>query len=306
MSPWLVFRMACWSAMDLLFRRRWCPPLCVPDPRRCAKSPTGVAGGGLPKVVELGGNPTERKIPPMGIRKKKTLIEQAADYVEQRSTPARRAGGRVSPGQGGAAPRRGSGPAVPVIEDARDRAKPMIADGAAIAAEKASQVADVAQQKAAEGRDLAAAKVAELKGEPPKKKHRFRKVVLFGGLAAAAAFVASKLRGGQDSANWNSSYTPTPPPAPPAPPAPRRRRRRRGRCDAGRGPLRRRRGAARGHHARRPGRGGRDRRRGRGPQEGLTLPRLLRAAHPVPGAPPCGVLGVAGEGSSVSPLRRGN
>ena len=171
------------------------------------------------KVVELGGNPTERKIPPMGIRKQKTLIEQAADYVEQVRPHVEQA---VESARDKAVPLlvEARDRAVPVIEDARDRAKPIIADGAAIAAEKASQIADVAQQKAAESRDLAAAKVAELKGEPPKKKHRFRKFVIFGGLAAAAAFVASKLRGGQDSASWNSSYTPTPPPAPPAPPTP--------------------------------------------------------------------------------------
>ncbi len=152
----------------------------------------------------------------MGIRKKKTLIEQAADYVEQVRPHVEQA---VESARDKAVPLlvEARDRAVPVIEDARDRAKPIIADGAAIAAEKASLVADAAQQKAAEGRDLAAAKVAELKGEPPKKKHRFRKFVLFGGLAAAAAFVASKLRGGQDSASWNSSYTPTPPPAPPAP-----------------------------------------------------------------------------------------
>ena len=151
----------------------------------------------------------------MGIRKKKTLIEQASDYVEQVRPHVEQA---VGAARDKAVPLlvEARDRAVPVIEDARDRAKPIIADGAAIAAEKAALVADVASQKAAESRDLAAAKVAEIKGEKPKKSHRFRKVVLFGGLAAAAAFVASKLKGGQDSSSWNSSYTPTPPPAPPA------------------------------------------------------------------------------------------
>lgn len=155
----------------------------------------------------------------MGIRKKKTLIEQAADYVEQVRPHVEQA---VESARDKAVPLlvEARDRAVPVIEDARDRARPIIADGAAIAAEKASQVADLAQQKAAESRDLAAAKVAEIKGEKPKKSGRLRKVVLFGGLAAAAAFVASKLKGSQDSASWNSSYTPTPPPAPPAAPTP--------------------------------------------------------------------------------------
>ena len=152
----------------------------------------------------------------MGIRKKKTLIEQATDYVEQVRPHVEQA---VGAARDKAVPLlvEARDRAVPVIEDARDRAKPIIADGAAIAAEKAAQVADVASQKAAESRDLAATKVAELKGEKPKKSRRFRKVLLFGGIAAAAAFVASKLKGGQDSSSWNSSYTPTPPPAPPAP-----------------------------------------------------------------------------------------
>ena len=39
------------------------------------------------------------------------------------------------------------------------------------------------------------------------------------GIAAAAAFVATRLRGGKESQNWQSSYTPTPAPAPPRTPA---------------------------------------------------------------------------------------
>ena len=145
----------------------------------------------------------------MGIRRKKTLIEQASDYVDQVRP-------HVEQAVADARDRT-----VPLIEDARDRAKPIIADGAAIAAERAAQVADLAQQKAAESRDLALAKVAEIKGEKPKKRSKLKKFVLFGGLAAGAAFVASKIKGGQDSANWNSSYTPTPPPpAPTAAPTP--------------------------------------------------------------------------------------
>lgn len=152
----------------------------------------------------------------MGIRKQKTLIEQAADYVDQVRPHVEQA---VESARDRAVPLlvEARDRAVPVLEDARDRARPIIADGAAIAAERAAQVAEVAQQKAAESRDLASTKVAEIKGEKPKKRGRFKKLVLFGGLAAAAAFVASKLRGGQDSSSWNSSYTPSPPPAPPTP-----------------------------------------------------------------------------------------
>ena len=144
----------------------------------------------------------ERKIP-MGIRRKKTFMEQAVDYVENAVEQVRphveqavdTAKERAVPALQDARD-KAIEKAAPVITDARDRARPVIADGAAVAA----------------------AKVAELKGEEPKKKHRLRKFVLFTGIAAAAAFVASKLKANQDSKNWQSSYTPTPPPAPrPAP-----------------------------------------------------------------------------------------
>lgn len=163
----------------------------------------------------------------MGIRRKKTFMEQAADYVEQAVEQVRphvehavdtakdRAVPAIVDAKDKAVEKAG-----PVIADARDRARPVIADGTALAADKAALVAAAASAKAAEGKDLASAKVAELKGEEPKKKHRFRKFVLFTGLAAGAAFVASKLKASQDSKNWQSSYTPTPPPAPAPAPAP--------------------------------------------------------------------------------------
>lgn len=163
----------------------------------------------------------------MGIRRKKTFMEQAVDYVEHAveqvrphvehavDTARERAVPAIQEARDRAVEKAG-----PALADARDRARPVIADGAALAADKAALVAEVASAKAAESKELAAAKVAELKGEEPKKKHRLRKVVLFTGLAAGAAFVASKLKAGQDSKNWQSSYTPTPPPAPaPAPAA---------------------------------------------------------------------------------------
>lgn len=154
----------------------------------------------------------------MQIRKKKSLLEQAGEYVES-----------VRPHVEQAA-QTAKERAVPVLQEARDRAMPVIADGAALAADKASVLAEVASAKAQEGaavaaekasvgRDLAAAKVAELKGEPPKKKHRLRKLVLFTGLAAAAAFVAKKLKGDDQAANWQS-YKPAPPAKPATAPAP--------------------------------------------------------------------------------------
>lgn len=150
----------------------------------------------------------------MQFRKKKSLLEQAGEYV-----------GAVRPHVEQAA-QTAKERAVPVLQEARDRAMPVIADGAALAADKASLLAEVASAKAQEGaaaaaekasvgRDLAAAKVAELKGEEPKKKHRLRKLLLFTGLAAAAAFVAKKLKGDDQAANWQS-YKPAPPAKPAA------------------------------------------------------------------------------------------
>lgn len=174
----------------------------------------------------------------MGLRKKKSLIDQASEYVDQvrpqiesavtsakdRALPlladARDkaapviADARVKAGTSFADARDKAGPA---LADARAKAAPIFAEGAAIAADKASVGASLAAEKAAIGRDLAAAKFAEIKGEPPKKKGgKLKKLVLFGGLAAIGGAVFSKLKGKQGSDNWQSSYVPSPPPPAPA------------------------------------------------------------------------------------------
>lgn len=163
----------------------------------------------------------------MGIRRKKTLIEQATDYVEQvrphveqaLENARDQAKPLLEDARDKAVPliQDARDRAVPALADARDRARPLIADGAALAADKAALVAELASQKAAESRDLAAAKVAEIKGEPAPKRGRFKKVLLLGGLAAAAAYVAGRLKNEREGDNWQSSYTPTPPPTPTSP-----------------------------------------------------------------------------------------
>lgn len=171
----------------------------------------------------------------MGLRKKKTLIDQASDYVESVKPQIESA---LADARAKAAPllaeardkavdaREKAGPA---LADARAKATPVIAGGAALVADKAAQGASIAAEKAAigrdlaaekavVGRDLAAAKVAQLKGEPePKKGGKLKKLLLFGGLAAAAGFAVKKLQGDKASDNWQSSYVPSPPP--PAPTA---------------------------------------------------------------------------------------
>jgi hypothetical protein len=111
-----------------------------------------------------------------------------------------------------------------LANETRTKAAPLIADGKLLAAEIAEATKEVAIPKAktaaaagasgvaelaASGKEIAAAKVAEIKGEPPKRKsRRFRKLVLFGSIAAALGFVYNKMRSNPQADNWQSSYTP--------------------------------------------------------------------------------------------------
>ena len=98
----------------------------------------------------------------------------------------------------------------PHVEDARDR----IVKGAAAATAAATPVAVEARRR---GINAASA----LKGEEPvKRKGRKRKLFVFATLVGLGAYAVQKLRGGE-SANWQTSYSPsTAPAAPPAPPSP--------------------------------------------------------------------------------------
>jgi hypothetical protein len=108
--------------------------------------------------------------------------------------------------------------AAPLLADARDQAAPYVDDAkkrvtktAAAAVAAATPVVVEAQRRG----DLAA---AALKGEPVKRKGGKKKYFVFAGLVGLGALAFQKLRGGSESANWQTSYTPTP--APSAPPAP--------------------------------------------------------------------------------------
>lgn len=156
----------------------------------------------------------------MGLRKNKSILDQASDtvteYVEQVRPQLEAA---VATAREKAAPALADArtKAAPVIADAKAKAAPAIAAGAAVAAEKIAAGATLAAEQAAAAAEAAADKVAQV-ADPPKKKHRLRKVLIITGIAAAAAFVATKLRGGQESEAWQSSYTPTPAPRPAAAP----------------------------------------------------------------------------------------
>ena len=166
----------------------------------------------------------------MGLRKKKSLIDQAADIFDdakEKAGPALAdAKAKAGPMLADAKDKAGTAfadakeKAGPVLADAKAKAGPALAEGAAIAADKASIGAAIAAEKAAAGRDLAVAKVAEIKGDPPKKKGgKLKKLLLITGLAALGAAIFKKTRGDATSDNWQSSYVPTPAPAPAAAPS---------------------------------------------------------------------------------------
>jgi F0F1-type ATP synthase membrane subunit b/b' len=107
----------------------------------------------------------------------------------------------------------------PMIADARDKAAPVLGDAKdrfnsdvlpliAAAAAAASEATEEARE---ETRKRGKATVAALRGdvEPPKKKHRLRKLLILAGLGGIAAFVAKKLSDREATTAWESSYTPS-------------------------------------------------------------------------------------------------
>ena len=147
----------------------------------------------------------------MGLRKKKSLFDQAGGYVEQVRPHAEAAMDSARDFV--------QDTVVPALADAREKAGPALADARAKSAPVIAAGAAKAAERATAARDLADAKVAELKGEQPKKKGRLKRFALFAGVAGGVAFVAKKLQGGGQSDNWQSSYTPSPAPTPPSPPS---------------------------------------------------------------------------------------
>ena len=145
----------------------------------------------------------------MGLRKKKSILDQAGDavsgYVEH-VRPQLESAVATARQKAGPVLAEARDKAAPMVHDAREKAGPAIAAGAAVAAEKIAAGASIAAEKAA----VAADKVAEA-AEPKRKPGRVRKLLMLTGLAAAIVFVASRLRPKDDDA-WQSSYTPTPAP----------------------------------------------------------------------------------------------
>jgi hypothetical protein len=164
----------------------------------------------------------------MALRKKKTLLDQAHDYVEAVRphvesavvTTKEAIEGFVEttalPAWEDAKEKAG-----PAVKDARAKAAPLVADARAKAAPVVADVAARAQEAAAQAKEAADARVATLRGvEPEKKGGKFKKFVLFAAVASAVGFVAKKLQGDKQTDNWQSSYVPKPAPAPAPTPAP--------------------------------------------------------------------------------------
>jgi len=166
----------------------------------------------------------------MGLRKKKSLVDQAldqaSDYVDALRPHVEAAYGQAKDFvQDTAVPALADAKdkavpvlvdardkAVPVLTDARDKAVPVLNDARAKAAPLVASGAALAGEKATAARTLAETKVAQVKGEKPKKRSKIKTLAVVAVLGAGAAFLAKKLQGGGQSDNWQSSYTPTPAP----------------------------------------------------------------------------------------------
>lgn len=148
-------------------------------------------------------------------------VEKARDELAPRLADARdQIAPKISDARDQIAPRiaEARDQAAPYVESARDR----LVNGVVPAVQQAvSDARDQAAPVAEEARRRGSLAAAALKGEPVQKKSGKKKFVVLALLAGAGAYVAKKLSGGNESANWQTSYAPKPAPAaPPAPPSP--------------------------------------------------------------------------------------
>ncbi len=169
----------------------------------------------------------------MALRKKKTLLDQAQEYVEavrphveSAVSTTREAVEDFVENTARPAISDARVKAAPVIADARDRAAagladardkagPAVSDAKAKAAPLVAAGAAAAGTKAAQAKEAADARLAAMRGEePPKKGGKLKRLALFAAVAGAVGFVAKKLQGGKQTDNWQSSYVPKPAPAP--------------------------------------------------------------------------------------------
>ena len=147
-------------------------------------------------------------------------VERARDEVGPRLADARDAlAPKIADAKDAISPKLADArdQAAPYVESARETlvkdVVPAVKEALEEAREQAGPLADEAKRRGS----LAA---AALEGEDVKRKGGKKKYFLFAGLIAGGVVVYRKLTSGDESANWQSSYTPPPAPAPAAPPAP--------------------------------------------------------------------------------------
>jgi hypothetical protein len=168
----------------------------------------------------------------MALRKKKSLLDQASDYIDQvrpqvESAVASALDAAEEFYENTARPalvdaKDKAGPALAdardkaaaALVDARAQAAPIVAQSAAKASELAAQASEMATEKAAQAKEAADAQVANLRGDDKKKGSKLRKAAIFAAIAGVIAVVARKIQNSGKSDNWQSSYVPTPAPAP--------------------------------------------------------------------------------------------
>jgi hypothetical protein len=148
----------------------------------------------------------------MALRKNKTLLDQASDYVDNVRPHVESAMASALD----AVEDFYENTARPALLDAKDKAGPALADAREKAAPLVATGAAKAADVAAQAKEAADARVAQLRGEEPKKKKggKLKKLAFFAALAGAVGFVAKKLQAGGQADNWQSSYVPSPAPAP--------------------------------------------------------------------------------------------
>lgn len=142
----------------------------------------------------------------MGLRKKKTLLEQAEQYVEAAIDQAKEFVQDT---------------ARPALADAReyvqDNARPALVDAKEKAAPVVTASAAAVAAKAAEAKGFAESKAAELSGSQPKKRSKIKTLLMLGAVGGAVAVVAKRMQGSSgDNGGWQTSYDPAPPPSPAA------------------------------------------------------------------------------------------
>jgi hypothetical protein len=167
----------------------------------------------------------------MALRKKKTLLDQASDYIDQVRPQVESAVASAldaaeefyektarpalvdAKDKAGPALADARDKAAPYVAEARDRAAAALADARDQAAPYVAEAAAKASELADQAKEAAEAQVANLSGEK-KKRSKLKTIAFFAAIAGVVGVVARKIQTSGQGDNWQSSYVPTPAPAP--------------------------------------------------------------------------------------------